>query len=47
MCSLRHFGPDDLPDETPCSFDEGELVRKAAFKQYANAIITSHVSYLD
>ena len=47
MGSLRHFGLDDLPDETPRSFNEGELVRKAAFKQDANAMVTGQVSYLD
>jgi len=41
------FGLEDLPDQTPRSLSEGELVRKAAFKQYANAIVTGHVSYLD
>jgi hypothetical protein len=47
MGSLTHFGLDDVPDETPRSFNESELVRKAAFKQYANANVTGQVSCRD
>src|SRR6516165_1373022 len=45
--SLCHPGFHDVPDQTLRSFNEGELVRKAGFKQYANAIVAAHVGCRD
>src|SRR5215475_11386589 len=45
--SLSHLGLDDVPDQTPRAFHEGEFVRQAAFKQHTHAIVAAHVGGRD
>ena len=45
--SFSRLGLDDVPDQTLRSFNEREFVRKAAFKQYTNAIMAGHVGCCD
>src|SRR5438876_12355323 len=47
----RHFARgsalDDMFYQTPRSFDEGKLVRKATLQQYTDPVIAGHVSGRD
>jgi hypothetical protein len=40
---LRHLGLNGVPNHAPRAFDERELVRQAAFKQHADAMVAGYV----
>ena len=47
MSPLSHLVLDQVPDQTPGSFNERELVRKAGLEQDAHPVVAAHIGCLD